>query len=137
MGVSKLDQVHQHCRAQIKVLEQALKFSQDIERQLRDRIEHLEGCIENWDKLYTALETKLKHYSAHYPEGFRWDIDDYPARQTRRWNPETRELEPGQDPPFVAPPAVPFEKSAKFDCGGFGCGSQPCTCAFDTEGKSL
>jgi hypothetical protein len=47
--------------------------------------------------------------SACYPEGFRWDIDNYPARQTRRWNPSTRTLEDGQDPPFEAPQHVPFE----------------------------
>lgn len=42
-------------RAHVKVLEQALKFSQDIERQLRERIE--------------ALETKIKFNSARYSEG--------------------------------------------------------------------
>jgi hypothetical protein len=47
---------------------------------------------------------------AHPPEGFGWDVDRYPEQQTRRWNPETRMLEDGKDPPFVAPTPVPFDE---------------------------
>lgn len=58
MAVSKLANLEarlQWAARQIKVLEQALVFAQDIERPLRARID--------------ALETKLKFNSARYSEG--------------------------------------------------------------------
>lgn len=60
--------------AQIKALERGLKFSQNIETQLRARIEHLERLCAAKDALIGHLQSSVRFNSARYSEGGSGDF---------------------------------------------------------------